>query len=195
MVACLILVGVAVVIAAVGSLLHAHMPLAMARQLYPLRYETEIAGAAGQFHVDPYLVAAVVKAESGFDPEAKSNAGAVGLMQLMPATADWIAARDDWPGASKPDLRDPTENLDLGTYYLAFLLDRFHDVPTALAAYNAGHGVVEQWLAARGARPMDGSPTTLLAADIPFPETRSFVERVGRFRDLYRQIYPRVFSP
>lgn len=193
--ACLALVGVAVVIAAVGALLHGRMPLAMAEQLYPLRYKAEIAGAAGRYHVDPYLVAAVVKAESGFDPEAESRAGAVGLMQLMPATADWITARDDWQGASKPDLRDPAENLDLGTYYLAFLLDRFGDVPTALAAYNAGHGAVEQWLAARGASPAGGSPTTLLPADIPFPETRGFVERVERFRGLYRQTYPRAFSP
>jgi soluble lytic murein transglycosylase len=141
------------------------------------------------------LVAAVVKAESGFDPEAESRAGAVGLMQLMPATAAWIAARQDWQGASKPDLRDPAQNLDLGTYYLAFLLDRFADVPTALAAYNAGQGVVDQWLAARGTEPAGGSPTTLLPADIPFPETRGFVERVERFRGLYRQTYPKAFSP
>jgi dephospho-CoA kinase len=193
--ACLALVGVAVVIAVVGALLHDRMPLAMAEQLYPLRYETEIAGAAARYHVDPYVVAAVVKAESGFDPEAKSAAGAVGLMQLMPATADWIVARADWQGASKPDLHDPTQNLDLGTYYLAFLLDRFNDVPTALAAYNAGHGVVEQWLAARGPAPAGGSPTTLLPADIPFPETRGFVKRVERLREIYRQTYPKAFSP
>ncbi len=193
--ACLALVCVAVVIAAVGAFLQGRMPLGIAEHLYPLRYEAEIAGAAERYHVDPYLVAAVVKAESGFDPEAKSGAGAVGLMQLMPTTADWIAARDDWQGAAKPDLHDPAQNLDLGTYYMAFLLERFADVPTALAAYNAGHGAVEQWLAARGASPAGGSPTTLLPADIPFPETRGFVERVERLRELYRQTYPRAFSP
>lgn len=193
--ACLTLVGVAVVIAAVGAFLHGRVPLGIAEQLYPLRYEAEIAAAAERYQVDPYLLAAVVKAESGFDPEAKSGAGAVGLMQLMPTTADWIVARDDWQGASKPDLHDPAQNLDLGTYYLAFLLDRFADVPTALAAYNAGHGAVEQWLAARGVSPAGGSPTTLLPADIPFPETRGFVERVQRLRELYRQTYPKAFSP
>lgn len=193
--ACLALIGVAVVIAAVGALLHGRMPLGIAEQLYPLRYKAEIARVAERYHVDPYLLAAVVKAESGFDPEAKSDAGAVGLMQLMPTTADWIAARDDWQGAAKPDLHDPAQNLELGTYYLAFLLDRFDDVPTALAAYNAGHGAVEQWLAARGASPAGGSPTTLLPADIPFPETRGFVERVERLRELYRQTYPRAFLP
>jgi len=181
--------------AGVGALLHDHLPLAVAQQLYPLRYRAEIAQAAGRHNVDPYLVAAVVKAESGFDSRARSDAGALGLMQLMPATADWIAARDDWKGVRRPDLNDPAQNLDLGTYYLAFLLDRFGDVPTALAAYNAGHGVVEQWLAAEGASPAGGSPTTLLAADIPFPETRGFVDRVERFRELYRQTYPEAFSP
>ncbi len=191
----LALVGVAVVIAAVGAFLYDRMPLALAEQLYPLHYEAEIAGAAGRHRVDPYLVAAVVKAESGFDPEAESKAGAVGLMQLMPATAAWIAAREDWHGASHPDLRDPAQNLELGTYYLAFLLDRFADVPTALAAYNAGLGVVDEWLAARGTAPVGGSPTTLLPADIPFPETRGFVERVERFRALYRQTYPKAFLP
>ena len=153
-------------------------------------------GRPRRHHVDPYLVAAVVKAESGFDPEAESRCGSRGA-HAVDARYGRLDRRPrrTGRGASKPDLRDPAQNLDLGTYYLAFLLDRFADVPTALAAYNAGQGVVDQWLAARGTAPAGGSPTTLLPADIPFPETRGFVERVERFREIYRQTYPKAFSP
>lgn len=193
--ALLVLIAVAAVIVAVGAVLQDQVPSALARRLYPLRYKTEIADASGRHGVDPYLVAAVVKAESGFDPGATSGVGAVGLMQLMPDTADWIVARDDWGGAAKPDLRDPADSIELGTYYLAFLLDRFKDVSTALAAYNAGQGVVEQWLASRGTSPAAGVPTTLVPGDIPFPETQGFVERVERFRERYREIYPGTFTP
>lgn len=193
--ALLVLIAVAVVVVAVGAVLRDQLPSALARRLYPLPYKTQIADAAARHGVDPYLVAAVVKAESGFDPGATSGAGAVGLMQVMPDTADWIVARDDWRGAATPNLRDPADSIELGTYYLAFLLDRFKDVSTALAAYNAGQGIVEKWLADRPASPAAGVPTTLAAGDIPFPETQGFVERVQRFRERYREIYPGAFTP
>lgn len=166
------------------------LPPQVAARLYPLGYAQEIAQVARLHGVDPYLVAAVVQTESGFDPSAESAAGAVGLMQLMPATAHWIVSRDDWSGPSKPDLRDPVHNLQLGSYYLAHLLERFNGhEPSALAAYNAGWGRVGQWLAEEGS----GSQT-LTVESIPYQETRDFVQRVERFRSIYLQAYPDAFE-
>ncbi|MHB0980581.1 MAG: lytic transglycosylase domain-containing protein [Thermoleophilia bacterium] len=158
-------------------------------RLNPLRYENEIREAAARHAVDPYLVAAVARAESGFDPAAVSSAGAVGLMQIMPATGEWIVRRDDWQGGPVGDLTDPAANLELGAFYLAFLIDLFGgDVRSALAAYNAGQGTVATWLDGAGDRRPSLEP-----ADIPFPETRGFVERVERFRSIYRQAHPNAF--
>lgn len=156
-------------------------------RLHPLHFEDEIRAAAAKHGVDPYLVAAVARAESGYDPGVVSSAGAVGLMQIMPDTAQWIAQRDDWHGGPVGDLTDPSLNLELGAFYLAFLLDLFEgDVRSALAAYNAGQGTVAAWLQGSGG-------TSLDPADIPFAETREFVARVERFRELYRQAHPTAF--
>lgn len=184
----LLLVAV-LMVSVTGWALSGDLPPSIQSRLNPLRYENEIRRAASRHDVDPYLVAAVARAESGYDPAAVSSAGAVGLMQIMPATAEWIVQRDDWQGGLGDDLTDPAVNLDLGAFYLAFLIDLFGgDVRSALAAYNAGQGTVATWLDAVG----DGR-RSLAPADIPFPETREFVERVERFRSIYRQAHPNAF--
>ena len=100
---------------------------------------------AEQYDLDPYLVAAVARTESGWDPEAVSHAGAVGLMQLMPDTAAWITGLESWQGGDDPDLTDPEDSLELGACYLAYLVKYFGgDIRLALAAYNAGPGRGEQ---------------------------------------------------
>jgi len=163
---------------------------AAAERLYPLPYREQIARVSSQYEVDPYLVAAVARAESNFDEQAVSTAGAVGLMHVMPETAQWIAGRPDWQGGEAPDPRDPDDSLQLGTYYLAFLLERFGgDRPAALAAYNAGDAPVRTWLERDSAR---AGGLTLEA--IPYPETRAFVQRVQRFEALYRRTRPGVFA-
>lgn len=167
------------------------LPPSVAHRVYPLSYESEIAESAERHGLDPYLIAAVVKAESNFRPEAVSRAGAVGLMQLMPATAGWITERPDWEGSKDPRLTDPGDNVQLGSYYLAYLVRRFGDEPTALAAYNAGHGNVEGWLRAKGE---DEAAASVTVGDIPFQETRDFVERVERFRELYQKAHPDAFQ-
>lgn len=182
-----VLLGVVVVVAAVGWLARPALPDGIERWLNPIAYGEEIAAAASEHDLDVHLVLAVVKAESGFRRDAQSSVGAIGLMQLMPETAQWIVGRDDWSGPSAPDLVEPTDNLALGCYYLRFLMDMYDDdLIAALAAYNAGQGVVNGWLSSKG----DDSRKSLTLTDIPFPDTRDFVRRVTEYRELYARIYP-----
>jgi len=158
-------------------------------QIYPIHYTSDIGRVAERYDLDPYLVAAVAKTESSYDPAAVSPAGAVGLMQLMPDTADWITGLDIWQGGPDPVLTNAVDNLELGACYLAYLAERFHGQTRAvLAAYNAGPGNVGGWVEAAGGLDEFG------LADIPFEETRDFVLRVERFWLLYTRIHPNAFS-
>jgi soluble lytic murein transglycosylase len=147
-----------------------------ARLWYPLRYTSIVRGHAEQENLDPALLAAVIEQESKFDPTARSSAGAVGLMQLTPRTAEGIA---EYTGGSKfrvSDLTDPEINVRYGAWYLRHLLDRYHDDErTALAAYNAGEDNVDRWQAQH--------------VGIQFAETRAYVDRVERLKGIYRRAY------
>lgn len=144
---------------------------------YPLRYGEEIARAAVAARIDPALVVSLVRAESSFDAAAVSARGAVGLMQLMPATAAEQAAKI---GFEDYELTRPQDNLRLGCAYLAEMLARYGSETSALAAYNAGPARVDAWLADSryGA---DGELT-----DIPYPETARYVERILDAKGKYR---------
>jgi soluble lytic murein transglycosylase len=157
----------------------------MSPSVRPLRYEDIIRTAARRHRVDPALVAAVIHVESGFDAEARSSQGAVGLMQLLPETAQFIADRTGGREYVPADLTDPAVNIRYGTYYLRLLLDMYHgDVLSAVAAYNAGHGAVSEWRAAAAA---DGR--RFRRDDIPYTETKAYVERVLSLRTQYREAY------
>jgi soluble lytic murein transglycosylase len=146
----------------------------------PLPYAGTIRATAVRFGVDPYLVAAVIRVESGFRPNARSVRGAQGLMQLMPGTAAWIAAKT---GVRGP-LTDPDVNVSLGVWYLHYLLRHYHgNLKLALAAYNSGPDQVDQWLAAGRIGP------GLEVAAIPYAETRIFVGRVLWYYRAYRIVY------
>ena len=119
---------------------------AVSGKVYPIRYEEEIAAVAEQYDIDPYLLAAVARTESGFDPDAESHAGAVGLMQFLPGTAEWVTGLDGWKGPKNPALKNPQDSLELGACYLAYLLRRFDDPTAAIAAYNAGPNAVAGWI-------------------------------------------------
>jgi soluble lytic murein transglycosylase len=161
----------------------------VSERLFPIRYTDEIAAAAKMYSLDPYLVAAVVKTESGYDPKAVSPAGAVGLMQLMPETADWITGLGDWQGVRHPDLNSPADNIQLGSCYLSYLADMYDgSTLLALAAYNAGPGIVSDWAAAAGGEAL------FRPEDIQYDETRSFVKKVEHYRGLYSRTHPEAFS-
>jgi soluble lytic murein transglycosylase len=154
------------------------------RLRYPLQYEAIIKGHSQQYDLPPALVAAVIYAESGFDPRAKSSAGALGLMQLLPATAQGIADRTGGSRFRPRDLYDPELNVRYGSWYLSNLRTKYADHPQALelalAAYNAGQGNVDRWV--------ESTPPGAVVR-IPFAETRAYIVKVKRLQDLYRRAY------
>ena len=150
----------------------------------PLQYSSVIRREAADKRLDPTLVAAVIYAETKFDPRT-SPAGAVGLMQLMPETATYLAHRSGATTFTTSDLSTPQVNIAYGSYYLRYLLDEFHgNTVEALAAYNGGEANVQKWVDAARAE-----GRSFRISDIPFPETRDYVARVLSARSEYRQKY------
>jgi peptidoglycan lytic transglycosylase len=178
--------GVAVVTAAVVALLLA-LPLAKRAVNalgLPLQYSSVIRQEAAAKHLDPALVAAVIYAETKFDSRT-SPAGAVGLMQLMPQTATFLAKRSGATTFTTGDLSTPEVNIAYGSYYLRYLLNEYHgNTVLALAAYNGGETNVDSWV-----RSVHEERERFRVGDIPFPETRAYVQRVLTARGQYRKTY------
>ena len=152
----------------------------------PLSNTDVIRQQATQKHLDPALIAAVIYAETKFDPRP-STAGAEGLMQILPDTAYFIAHLSGGLAFTASDLATPSVNVAYGSYYLRYLLDRYHgDEMLALAAYNGGLANVDSWVAQAGA-----AGRRMSAAEIPFAETRAYVQRVLAAQQAYRSAYPR----
>ena len=145
------------------------------RVRYPLRYESIVLAHSRNYDLPPTLLAAVIYTESKFDADARSAAGAVGLMQLLPETAKGIAVRTGGHGFVVSDLVDPEINVRYGSWYLRNLLNRYDDVPTALAAYHAGQGNVDEW--------------RRKGVGIQFPETRDYVDKVLDAQRVYADAY------
>jgi soluble lytic murein transglycosylase len=164
------------------------MPSSVGRLGFPLHYAEDIRSAAQRNRLDPALVAAVIYAESHFDQSVRSRSGAVGLMQVMPATAQEIARKSGGIAFVTSDLGTPRINILYGCFYLRRLFDQFQgSTVETLAAYNAGAGNVAQWVTARG--------HTLKVDDIPFGETRTYVHRVLALRAVYRHVYGAQLGP
>ena len=172
----LALAGVLAVAGGIFAWAEASKPGWYARLRYPLEYEHIVTGHARNYDVDPALLAAVIYRESKFDPDAVSDSGAVGLMQLLPETAKGIAQYTGGAEFRLADLYDPEINVRYGSFYLKRLLEKYGgDVRLALAAYHAGQGNVDEWLAKD--------------EGIAFPETREYVYDVLELRDVYRRAY------
>ena len=155
------------------------------RGAYPLDYREEVEARAAENGLDPALVYAVIRTESGFDPGAQSSVGARGLMQLTPDTYDWVRLRLGEEEGDPEDLFDPGENIRCGCAGLRLLLERFGGEETALAAYHAGWGSVSRWLQSERYS-HDGESLDA----IPFPDTESYVKKVLETREIYRRLYP-----
>ena len=175
-----------VTVLAVTTLLYVRGPAAWQRRYYPLSYAEEIARSSARHRVNPNLVAAVINAESKWRPDTRSSAGAMGLMQILPSTAEDLAKRGTVDAEKYPpdQLSDAAVNIEYGTAYLRYLVDRYHEIETVLAAYNAGLRHADEWARKGGD----------IRAAIEFPETRHYVLRVVRGRDRYEQLYPDAFK-
>ena len=150
----------------------------------PLQYQDIIRQQAAAKHLDPALVAAVIDAETKFVPRT-SAAGAEGLMQIEPQTAEFLARRSGAQTFTVSDLGTPQVNITYGCYYLRYLLDEYGgNVSLALAAYNGGETNVNRWLAEARA-----DSHVFVVSDIPFSETRDYVIRVQSLQREYRRRY------
>jgi soluble lytic murein transglycosylase len=155
----------------------------------PLADASVIREQAAAKHLDPALIAAVIYAETKFDPRT-SSAGALGLMQLLPETASFIARKSGGIRFTTADLSTPAINVAYGSWYLRYLLDHYEgDEMLAVAAYNGGLANVDSWAAkARG------EGRSLSISDIPFPETQEYVRRVLSAQQEYRSVYSQALG-
>ncbi|MHB1324895.1 MAG: lytic transglycosylase domain-containing protein [Thermoleophilia bacterium] len=183
--AVIFLVILTVLLAAAAAAVHITMPDLYARWLYPLDHSDLITRSADQNQLDPALVAAIIFEESGFEDGIRSDAGAVGLMQLMPSTAVWIAGKTGGKDFTAADLRQPAINIAYGCWYLRYLIDRYGSSDLALAAYNGGTENTDQWLADARSKGRDFNSDL----DVPWHETREYISRVDKTRDIYQRAY------
>ncbi|SEM97647.1 lytic transglycosylase domain-containing protein [Lihuaxuella thermophila] len=155
------------------------------RLIYPLEYEEHIFNSAEATGADPYLVMAIIRVETKFDPDKKSRVGARGLMQLMPETVNLAIKRGNFSPAFRDYVDDPAINIHMGSWYLAALTREFKGNKIAvMAAYNAGPGNVHKWLD-QGI--WDGTRQNV--AQIPYGETRHYIQRVSFYYEKYKQLY------
>jgi len=146
--------------------------------LFPTTYKRQIETYSEKYGVDISLIYAIIKAESNFNKNATSSKGAKGLMQLMDDTASWCSSKC---GVSYDNIYNINTNLELGTFYISYLLDKYDGEETlALAAYNAGQGNVDKWLSDPDVS-IDGKKLTT----IPFDETDKYIKKITVFKKIY----------
>ena len=164
-----------------------NLPANLARRfLFPVSHREQILESSSRHGVDPLLVCAVIDTESDWDETAMSDAGAVGLMQLMPATSSELADYgivDAW-SYDPTNLSDPATNIEYGSAYLAWLQNQLGSADEVIAAYNAGPGSVESWLSGGGD----------ISDVIDFPETALYLTRVNKTYEQYQQLYNETLS-
>ena len=156
----------------------------VSKAVYPLKYENHIRAYSDIYDLDPYLVMAVISAESHFDKDAISHKDAKGLMQIKEETAKWCIQHFKLD-ADSSDIYEPKTNILIGCSYIDYLIDMFEgNVDTAIAAYNAGQGNVKKWLA--DSRYSDDGNSL---KEIPFDETKKYVKKVRHREEIYRDLY------
>ena len=156
------------------------------KKIYPTYYKNQVIQSAKNYHLNANLIFAFIKVESDFDKKAVSDAGAVGLMQILPSTADYIAKKikiDEY------DLFDEKINIEFGCYYLRYLIDKFELLDTAICAYNAGEGNVINWL-----KNKEYSQDGKVLKTIPFKETREYIKKIHKTFEKYEKLYGNILD-
>ncbi len=153
--------------------------------LYPTSYSEYVIKYSNEYNIDKYLVYSMIKAESGFDPNAVSYRGAKGLMQIMDCTGDWAAEKIAIEDFVTDRLMEPDVNIQIGCWYIARLLKQYNNnTEVALAAYNAGSGNVSKWLQ-DDSKSRDGQTLDV----IPFDETKNYVAKIKKYYSMYKKLY------
>ena len=153
--------------------------------MYPTDYSEYVEKYSDEYDLDKHLVYSMIKAESGFDPNAVSPRDAKGLMQIMDSTGEWAAEKIGLEDFAAEQLLEPETNINIGCWYIARLLKQYNqNTELALVAYNAGSGNVSKWLkdenVSKNGRTLDR---------IPFEETRNYVEKISKYFSMYKKLY------
>ena len=155
------------------------------KKLHPDDCRDIVEKYASEYNIPAYVIFAVIETESDFDAHATSSAGAMGLMQMMPATFEWLTSSEHLgENLSSDELYNEEVSIHYGAYYLKYLFGKFHNWDTVFAAYNAGEGNVSNWL--KDSRYSDGKGKL---TKIPFKETREYVKKVNKAIDYYKNTY------
>lgn len=154
------------------------------RLTHPIGYDSYVEKYSAEYGIDKYLVYAVIKTESSYDPKAVSNVGARGLMQIMEETFDWIKFRMGDEETEYSDMFDPEKNIRYGCFLLGFLYEEFGNIDAAMSAYHAGRGAVNSWLSdSRYSR--DG----VHLDKIPIRDTAHYVDKINSAMQTYIRLY------
>ena len=154
------------------------------KKIYPLRYSSHVEKYSKEYNIDPYMVYAIIKAESNFNENAKSSSNAIGLMQIMENTAIETANKMNLQ-VTEEDLFNPELNIKIGLKYFTDLLDKYNNnYYLAIIAYNAGIGNVDKWIN-NGIIKEDASDIE----NVPFKETNNYVRKILRDYDIYKELY------
>lgn len=154
------------------------------KHYYPIKYSKYIYEYSSKYNLDPYYVAAIAKTESNYNPNAKSNKNAYGIMQITPETGEWAAGKMGLKGFSAEKLYDPEYNIRMGCWYLNNLKQEFSTLDLVAAAYNGGRGNVKSWL-----NNMEHSQDGKNLHYIPFPETDKYVKKIRVSYNIYKWLY------
>lgn len=145
--------------------------------VFPTKYKNYVGAYANKYGLEPAFVYAVIKAESDFDKTAKSSSGAMGLMQLIPSTASWIAEELGFDDFENEDLFNPEVNVEFGCFYLNYLFEKFNNMRVVVCAYNAGETIVRNWIDENGEIDVN---------KISYSETKTYLKRVLSFYNVYK---------
>lgn len=154
------------------------------KSAYPIKYENIVNDSAKRYNIEPELIYAVIKSESGFDANAKSSAGALGLMQITPDTFDWLQTytKEEFMGTN--ELFNPQVNIRYGTLFLSMLRGKYDSEELVLCAYNAGMTAVDRWL--RDERISNFGQGLKF---IPYNETKDYVMKIKTSKRIYKSLY------